>query len=573
MFLYTTYSSTVYGHSSVDTGSPAPLFDLPNCSGETKYSWLNDPAWSPDGTRVAGVRRCRDATKDSIYIADVSGENVQEYTHDGLAPTSVQELTWLDADHIFISEYTPGNNSVTHILSLADGTLTTANIGGIDPMPSADGSRIASLCDSDPITYLYALCVFDTSTQQTQKFLPGSISYADFTFSPDGSAVAVVAGKTVAVVDLTTGAAQTIVDRTTNSRYVTGVEWSPVRNTIIYGAYANKHREMHVIRPDGSNDQVILEGTPQMLSPTGRRISYYSDDTGWSTSYLDGTVIGENVGSGVWQPCPTGTCAGPDILSAPCTVSGTNRPDVLQGTSGDDVICGHGGNDRIVPGGGHDIVRGGSGSNTIDLRNSPRGVTVDIAAGTETGWGNVTLDGVQHAQGSAYDDVLKGDSLRNVLSGNGGNDDLLGFGSDDTLLGGAGNDYFRGGLGGDDIVGDDGVDQVSYSGSRQHVRVNLGSGTATGDGEDMLISIERVAGSKYDDFIVGSSGRNVIWAGDGLDTVESGGGNDVVYGGDEKDYLYGQGGDDDLYGDDGPDYLNGGSGRDHCRSGIAHISC
>jgi hypothetical protein len=34
-------------------------------------------------------------------------------------------------------------------------------------------------------------------------------------------------------------------------------------------------------------------------------------------------------------------------LSKPCTVVGTNGPDLLQGTAGPDVICGLGGSDTI----------------------------------------------------------------------------------------------------------------------------------------------------------------------------------------------------------------------------------
>jgi hypothetical protein len=49
----------------------------------------------------------------------------------------------------------------------------------------------------------------------------------------------------------------------------------------------------------------------------------------------------------------------------PCTIKGTNGPDLLIGTAGRDVICGFNGNDTITAKGGNDIVRGGDGADVI----------------------------------------------------------------------------------------------------------------------------------------------------------------------------------------------------------------
>jgi polar amino acid transport system substrate-binding protein len=48
-----------------------------------------------------------------------------------------------------------------------------------------------------------------------------------------------------------------------------------------------------------------------------------------------------------------------------CTVSGTNRADVLRGTNRADVICGRRGNDRIRGLRGNDTLDGGAGNDTI----------------------------------------------------------------------------------------------------------------------------------------------------------------------------------------------------------------
>jgi Ca2+-binding RTX toxin-like protein len=48
-----------------------------------------------------------------------------------------------------------------------------------------------------------------------------------------------------------------------------------------------------------------------------------------------------------------------------CTVTGTDRSEVLAGTSGDDVICALGGNDMVGGLGGDDTILGGQGNDLL----------------------------------------------------------------------------------------------------------------------------------------------------------------------------------------------------------------
>jgi hemolysin type calcium-binding protein len=48
-----------------------------------------------------------------------------------------------------------------------------------------------------------------------------------------------------------------------------------------------------------------------------------------------------------------------------CTITGTDRPEILQGTRGRDVICGRGGRDVIIGAGGDDVLRGGAGDDVL----------------------------------------------------------------------------------------------------------------------------------------------------------------------------------------------------------------
>ncbi|MBX9883445.1 MAG: hypothetical protein K2X68_00575, partial [Novosphingobium sp.] len=64
------------------------------------------------------------------------------------------------------------------------------------------------------------------------------------------------------------------------------------------------------------------------------------------------------------------------------------------------------------------------------------------------------------------------------------------------------------------------------------------------------------------DYLVGTSGADVITAGAGKDVLLGGAGNDVLYGAGGKDWLYGGDGNDILKGGGGQDSLTGGGGAD-----------
>lgn len=86
-----------------------------------------------------------------------------------------------------------------------------------------------------------------------------------------------------------------------------------------------------------------------------------------------------------------------------------------------------------------------------------------------------------------------------------------------------------------------------------------------------------IVGTDDRDHLVGTSGRDVVFAGAGWDRVQGMGGNDVVCGGRGADRLSGEAGDDELYGGrDGllygedwyGDTLDGGVGNDLLNGGM-----
>ncbi len=161
----------------------------------------------------------------------------------------------------------------------------------------------------------------------------------------------------------------------------------------------------------------------------------------------------------------------------------------------------------------------------------------------------------------------QGDSpIYDWLTANGGYNQVLGTTGADTLtyadplLTSVTNDVFVGGAGDDVMDGGEGLfDTVDYSsGSAKKVTVDLVAGTAKGEGNDTLINIENVIGSKGSDSITGSAGDNMLDGGNGNDKLVGNGGNDTLYGG---------AGNDSIVAGFGNDYIDAGVGNDNINAG------
>jgi Ca2+-binding RTX toxin-like protein len=230
--------------------------------------------------------------------------------------------------------------------------------------------------------------------------------------------------------------------------------------------------------------------------------------------------------------------------------------------------------------------------------NAP--VSVDLAAGTATGYGTDTLIRIEEAIGSQLGDTLLGSAVSNYLYGAGGNDRIDGRDGDDRLWGGSGNDTVLGGAGRDTIGGEAGNDslqggadndilqggkgidtidggngidivrydyesvlsnQVSMPGVTVSLSITGEQTIAPGD-SDTLNSIEGLIGSYKSDTLTGTNGDNVIAALHGNDSVLGGAGNDSIDGGPGRDTIDGGSGDDLIEGLDDNDSIRGGAGND-----------
>lgn len=282
------------------------------------------------------------------------------------------------------------------------------------------------------------------------------------------------------------------------------------------------------------------------------------------------------------------------------TICGGKRGDNVRGGRGADRLIGQGGADFLAGGGGNDILEtnggfsqvmvgqggddqfvGGGPFDFVDFVFATNGVTVDLVAGTAVGEGNDTLTGVVGVFGSEQGDILRGNGQPNLLYGFAGDDQINGNGGGDLGF----PDFYRGGSGNDTFTGSSaGVDEVVFTDAQQAMTVDLQTGTATGEGTDVLNEIDSVTGSTFGDTLNGSSEDNGFAGGPGNDVIDGRAGDDTVihFGsgpvivdlaagtvtGEGNDTLagienvWGTSGNDSLSGDDLANYLDGGEGDD-----------
>jgi len=239
------------------------------------------------------------------------------------------------------------------------------------------------------------------------------------------------------------------------------------------------------------------------------------------------------------------------------TIDGTNLI-IANGSLIENAITGDG-NDLLIGNSLHNQLHGGRGDDTFagDLRgdyiHGGEGFdTVDFSA--RNSYVLVELNKGTASDGTRLENVEK------IIATN-SNDYMTGSNGDDHFMAGKGNDNLEG-LGGADILdGGEGLDTASYKQSDAGVIIDLTAGRGKGGHaeDDVLISIENVQGSNFDDVITGTTSANIVWGNDGDDVFDLLGGGDVAYGGNGNDLFLSRGngtGTNILRGDAGIDTLS-----------------
>jgi dipeptidyl aminopeptidase/acylaminoacyl peptidase len=367
------------------------------------------PAWSPDGTKIAftgpgGLNEDGSGGLGDVYVMDADGTNRTNLTdtpnflevQPSWAPSGAQLAFVRELPGQIISEQTDifvmdaNGENATNI------TQTDANER--EPAWSPDGTKIAVAGVRGP---------------------RGEGGWEILTMDPDGQNETILTGDSFEGEDR-------------------GPDWSPDSTMVVFqkSQDSDEPSEIWAVNRDGSGDTNLTNhpsyDTGPSWSPDGSEITFTrispSTEGGQSDIYA--------IPAPATLPPPSETAATTTMeqeegvmafaestlstTGTACTVTGTSGPDVLTGTPGADVICGGAGADLIKGRGGNDTLKGAAGADEL--------------------------------YGGLGKDELRGGKGTESLVGGGGADSIFGGNNDDVLTsrdGVSGNDSLDGGSGTD----------------------------------------------------------------------------------------------------------------------------
>ncbi len=291
---------------------------------------------------------------------------------------------------------------------------------------------------------------------------------------------------------------------------------------------------------DGGADNDSLSGGAGFDSLLGGDGNDYLNGEA-DSDYMDGGAGEDTLYGGDGSEIMTGG-ADNDLLY------GDAGNDRVVGDLGNDTLYGDAGSDSLIGGDGNDSLSGGTENDYFDGGNDND--TIDGGMGNDSMLGGDGIDTLNFA--TATTGIAVNLAVGSVTSTVYGNDTISGF---EIVLGGIGDDSFIFSSAAETLNGGAGTDTADYSASSSAVTVKLWEGTAIGGyaAGDVLLSIENLTGSAYNDRLEGTGIANLISGGDGSDNLNGASGNDTLLGG---------AGGDLLRGHNDADVLTGGAGAD-----------
>ena len=238
--------------------------------------------------------------------------------------------------------------------------------------------------------------------------------------------------------------------------------------------------------------------------------------------------------------------AAPTLSDGGNSLYGGDGNDTLYGGLGNDSLYGENNDDTIIAissNDGSDVIDGGSGTDTVDYTAVNNAISVTladatIATVTVVGGNNDTIVNVENFIGGSGNDTITGSAGNNSLNGSAGDDTLIGGSGNDILTDALGTNVFAGGAGDDTITGTGATSSwLDYSldgiteGAVTSLNTTINQVISTNRGNDIIIGVNNITGSAYNDIFYGNASVNTINGGSGNDSIEGYGGSDVLDGG------------------------------------------
>ncbi|PWB33545.1 hypothetical protein DCO48_09600 [Pseudomonas sp. SDI] len=437
---------------------------------------------------------------DSSYAAITL--NFKTGVHGGIAAgdtfDSIERFVGTGRDDLFISDATAHN--------FDGGTATdTLDYSGsaeaVTLTVGTDAKGVGAGGDAEGDTFVNFERLIGTAQNDTFNIAHSNITAIE---GGAGNDVYVVTWPNTQIIELAGGGDDEVRTNNSNFKLANEVERLTYVGSANFTGYGN------------SGDNIIIGGVGNDTFLGGAGADQFFGGDGIDTaSYTDTTSVLINMQTGVHGGAAVG-----DVYHSIEKVIGSNDGDLFIGTAGADNFDGSFGVDAVSF----------AGETTGILLDMSKPAIVGIAAGD-------TYANIETFEGTAF------------------NDTFVGSNKDENFIGGAGADTINGGGGVRDAVW--------YINNHTGVQVNLQTATASGgdaDG-DVLISIEGVAGSAYDDVLTALNFGSSIYGGEG---------NDIINGGTGNDNLYGDGISEKVFGayaraENGviqSDIINGGDGDD-----------
>lgn len=305
---------------------------------------------------------------------------------------------------------------------------------GFSPAWSPDGKRVAFVENGPNYARYLSIAAADGSGSRRLFRVEAGIGDRP-AWSPDGGSIAFRTGLDISVVRSDGRGLRVLL------RDAREPDWSPDGSHIVF---SDREGHLEVANADGSGRVPLRTVEPRFAvtprwSPDAKRIAFVSgtssDDTAVYIVDVDGTGVSRltpttGFSSPTWLPDGEqlafassegeiflGTVGGSTPVRftyGGCTVVGTDGADRLNGRPGDDVICSFGGNDtinggtgddRILAGAGNDRVLGGAGADTIFGEEGAD--DIDGGPGADSLHGGADADVIRSRDGQV--DLVEGD--------------------------------------------------------------------------------------------------------------------------------------------------------------------